>query len=149
MALKEALKTDMVKAMKAKEKIRLSTLRSALSSITDAETKGKERRELTDSDVIAVLKKLVKTRRESAVIYKEAEAYDRSEAENTEADILEEYLPQQKSEEEVRALVNEIIENNGLAESGARGIGQVMKELKNRNDVDSALASKIAREILQ
>lgn len=149
MKLKEQLQTDMIQAMKSKDKVRLNTLRSALSAITDAETKGKARKELDENDLIAVLKRIVKTRKESAAIYIEAGAEDRAKLETEEASIIEEYLPQQKSEEEVKALIIQIIEDKNLSEAGAKGIGQVMKELKNRNDVDAAVASKITREILQ
>lgn len=143
--LKETLQKDMVAAMKAGEKLKLGTLRSVLGAVTDAETAGKARKDLSDSEIIAVLKKLVKTRRESAVIYADASSVDRADTENAEADIIEAYLPQQLSEEETTELIRSIISENNLADSGPRGIGMVMKVLKSRDDVDAGMASKIAR----
>lgn len=143
--LKETLQKDMVAAMKAGEKLKLGTLRSVLGAVTDAETSGKARKDLSDSEIIAVLKKLVKTRRESATIYADAGSVDRADTENAEADIIEAYLPQQLSEEETTELIRSIISENNLADAGPRGIGMVMKVLKSRDDVDAAMASKIAR----
>lgn len=143
--LKETLQKDMVAAMKAGEKLKLGTLRSVLGAVTDAETAGKARKDLSDSEIIAVLKKLVKTRRESATIYADAGSVDRADTENAEADIIEAYLPQQLSEEETTELIRSIISENSLADAGPRGIGMVMKVLKSRDDVDAAMASKIAR----
>lgn len=149
MSIKETLKKDMVTAMKSGEKLRLSTLRSALGALTDAETGGKARKELDDSEIISVLKKLIKTRRESASIYVEAGAVDRADVEIAEAEVLEAYLPSQLSESDIKALVEKIVEEKELQNAGPRGIGQVMKELKGRDDVDASVASKVAREILQ
>lgn len=149
MLLKDKIKDDMITAMKAGEKIKLATLRSVLGAITDAETSGKTRKELEDNDVINVLKKLAKTRRESATIYVEAGAHNRADTELEEAIIIESYLPAQLTEEETKEIIVKIIDEKDLATQGMRGIGVVMKELKNRNDVDSATASKLARSILQ
>lgn len=143
--LKETLQKDMVEALKAGEKLKLGALRSVLGAVTDAETAGKARKDLSDSEIIVVLKKLVKTRRESAKIYTDAGSADRAEVENTEADLIEAYLPQQLSEEKTVELVQSIIAENNLANAGPRGIGVIMKALKNRDDVDAAVASKIAR----
>lgn len=93
-------------------------------------------------------RKEVKTRRESAEIYRTADQSERAQQEDKEADVISEYLPVQLSEDETRSVISEIISSKDLSSAGARGIGMVMKEVKSRSDIDSALASKIARELL-
>lgn len=156
MELKETLKVEMVAALKSvghldgKEKetaqVRLATLRAALGSITEAETSGKTRKELNDTEVIAVLRKMSKQRADSAETYAGANEIERSNRELAEIEVLEEFLPKMLDEAGTRALVESIIAEKGL--EGPRAIGQVMGALKGRTDVDTGLASKIARELL-
>lgn len=148
MSLMSNIKEDAIKAMKSGDKLRLSTLRSLSAAVSKAETSGKQRKELDDAGVIAVLRKEMKTRRESAEIYRTADQSERAQQEDKEADVISEYLPVQLSEDETRSVIFEIISSKDLSSAGARGIGMVMKEVKSRSDIDSALASKIARELL-
>lgn len=149
MSLKDTIQRDMVSAMKNREDLRRNTLRSVLSAVTEAETNGKSRKELDDAEIINLLKKLVKSRRESAEIYAEAGATDRAEKEIEEATIIDSYLPAQLDENAIRELVQDVIAKENLADAGPRGIGQVMKVMKSRSDVDASVASRVAREILQ
>lgn len=148
MTIKDTVNVEMKNAMKQKDKLRLNTMRAILGAFTEAETSGKQRKVLDEASQISVLKKMVKTRVESAKIYSDAGADDRALVERTEADIISEFLPQQLSEDEVRVLVETIIVEKNLADAGVRGIGQIMGVLKSRPDVDAGLASKIARDIL-
>lgn len=153
MTLKDTLRADMTAAMKerktdASAEVRLMTLRSALGAITKAETGGGARKDLTDADVEAVLRKEAKTRRETAAIYLGVSEAERAARETAEAEILEAYVSQELSEDEVRALVTELIADNGLAGAGGRAIGQVMGLLKGRSDVNKGVASKVAKELL-
>lgn len=126
---------------------RLLAIRGALGAIGEAETAGKERRELSQDDMLAVVKKEVAKREQSASIYDEAGEPDRAAAERLEADALREFLPQETSEQEVRAAVAEIVAAEGLAGQGGRAIGVVMGQLKTRfENFDSRAAAKIIQE---
>src|SRR5690606_15972901 len=105
MTLKEKLETDLSAAIKARDEVRARTLRMALTAVENEGVAGKRARELSDDDVLTVLAKEAKKRREGAV--------------------LAEYLPAQLSDEELSALVGDAIAETGA--SGPRGMGQVMK----------------------
>ena len=121
--MKQRLHDDMTAALKARDEIRKSTLRMALTAITKAEVAGKEARELTDAEIVDVLSSEAKKRRESVVAYRDAGRAELAEKEQAEADILAEYLPEQLSIEEITKLVTETIAATGAAELGPRGIG--------------------------
>jgi len=126
MALIEQLKEEQKLAMKAKDKPRLGTIRLALSAIKQREVD--EKITLTDEDIIAVLTKMVKQRRDSVAQYESAGRQDLADAESAEITVLEEFMPQPLSDDEVVELVKAAI-----AESGAQGMqdmGKVMAVLK-------------------
>ncbi|MFC9440523.1 GatB/YqeY domain-containing protein [Nocardia sp. NPDC057030] len=128
--LKAQLRTDMTAAMKAKDTLRLATLRMLLAAIQTAETAGSEARELTDADVIAVLQKEAKKRSESAEIYTQNGRGELAANEHAEARIIDEYLPTQLSEAEVADVADTAIAQvaEELGERpGMRQMGQVMK----------------------
>ncbi|QBS42517.1 GatB/YqeY domain-containing protein [Nocardia sp. CS682] len=128
--LKAQLRTDMTAAMKAKDTLRLATLRMLLSAIQTAETAGTEARELSDADVIAVLQKEAKKRSESAEIYTQNGRGELAANEHAEARIIDEYLPTQLSEAEVADVADTAIAQvaEELGERpGMRQMGQVMK----------------------
>jgi uncharacterized protein YqeY len=128
--MKQRLHDDMTAALKARDEIRKSTLRMALTAVTKAEVAGKEARELSDTEIVDVLGSEAKKRRESVVAYREAGRAELAEKEQAEADILAEYLPEQLTEDEIKALVTETIAATGAAELGPRGIGKVMGALQ-------------------
>ncbi|MGO2499086.1 MAG: GatB/YqeY domain-containing protein, partial [Vibrio hibernica] len=113
-------------AMKAKDKLRLGTIRLALSAIKQREVD--ERITLTDEDIIAVMTKMVKQRRDSVTQYEAANRQDLADAEKAEIIVLEEFMPQPLSEEEVIALVDSAIIESGAA--GMQDMGNVMGVLK-------------------
>jgi len=118
--LKERLQADMKAAMKAGEKERLGVIRLIMAGIKQREVD--ERIQLDDAQVLAVLDKMVKQRRESITQFQSAGRDDLVAAEQTELSIIQEYLPQALSEEEVESLIKD-----ALAESGASGIGDMGK----------------------
>lgn len=126
--------------------VRLSTIRAALTAIMEEETRGKTRKDLTDAEIVAVLRKMVKQRTDSAETYGKADETVRQLREMSEAQHLEDFLPSQLDEATTRALVEGIISAMGL--EGPRAIGVVMGQLKGRTDVDTAIASRIAKELL-
>ena len=141
--MKQRLHADMTAALKARDEIRKSTLRMALTAVTKAEVAGKEARELSDAEIVDVLSAEAKKRRESVTAYREAGREELAEKEQAEADILAEYLPEQLTEDEIVALVTETIAATGAAELGPRGIGKVMGALqpKTKGKADGALVS--------
>ncbi|WP_280494368.1 GatB/YqeY domain-containing protein, partial [Nocardia farcinica] len=128
--LKERLRADMTAAMKAKDTLRLATLRMLLAAIQNAEVAGAQARELPDAEVIAVLQKEAKKRNESAEVYTQAGRGELAANEHAEARIIDEYLPTQLSEAEVADLADTAIAQvaEQLGERpGMRQMGQVMK----------------------
>ena len=141
--MKQRLHDDMTAALKARDEIRKSTLRMALTAITKAEVAGKEARELSDAEIVDVLGSEAKKRRESVVAYREAGRAELADKEQAEADILAEYLPEQLTEDEIKTLVTEAIAATGAADLGPRGIGKVMGALqpKVKGKADGAVVS--------
>ncbi|GAA1590818.1 GatB/YqeY domain-containing protein [Kribbella sancticallisti] len=128
--MKQRLHDDMTAALKARDDLRKSTLRMALTAVTKQEVAGKEARALSDAEVIEVLTAEAKKRRESVTAYRDAGRTELADKEQAEADILAEYLPEQLTAEEITALVTETIAATGAAELGPRGIGKVMGALQ-------------------
>jgi uncharacterized protein YqeY len=123
--LKEQLRADLTTSMKARDEIRTRTLRMALTSISNAEVSGKSARDLTDDEVLKILGREAKRRREAADAFAEAGREEQAAAERAEEEVLATYLPAQLSDEELAALVAAAIAETGAA--GPAGIGQVMK----------------------
>ncbi|WP_040832985.1 GatB/YqeY domain-containing protein [Nocardia brevicatena] len=128
--LKSRLRADMTAAMKAKDTLRLNTLRMVLSAIQNAEVAGSQARELSDDEIVKVLAKESKKRNESAEIYTQAGRGELAANEHAEARIIDEYLPSQLTEAEVADLADTAIAQvaEELGERpGMRQMGQVMK----------------------
>jgi uncharacterized protein YqeY len=111
--------------MRAKDDVRRSTLRMALTAVTNEEVAGKQARELSDDEVMKVLARELKKRREAATAYAEAGHPERAASELAEAAVLEAYLPAQLDDDELSALVASAIAECGA--SGPQAMGQVMK----------------------
>ncbi|WP_283139742.1 GatB/YqeY domain-containing protein [Rhizohabitans arisaemae] len=144
--LKERLRADLTDAMKSRDDVRTRTLRMTLSAITNEEVSGKEARELTDADVLKVLKREAKKRREAAEAFGGAGRTAQAEAELEEQAILEGYLPAQLSDEELVALVDAAIAESGA--EGPKAMGQVMKVLTPRV-ADRAEGGRVAAAVRQ
>jgi uncharacterized protein YqeY len=123
--LKEKLRTDLSVAMKARDEVRTRTLRMVLTALTNEEVSGKQARELSDDEVVKVLQREAKKRREAAEAFADAGRADQAEAERAEGVVIDEYLPAQLDDEELTRLVAEAIAETGA--EGPRAMGQVMK----------------------
>lgn len=128
MTSKQSLREDMTAALRARDKVRTNTLRSAMAAVTNAEVAGKEAKQLTDEEVQQVIAKEAKKRRESAEAYDGAGRPELAETERAELAILEEYLPTQLDDDELSVLVAEAVRETGA--QGMGGMGQVMKAVQ-------------------
>jgi hypothetical protein len=143
-ALKDRLRTDLTAAMKARDQVRVRTLRMALTSVTKEEVAGTSARELSDDEVIGVLTREAKRRREAAEAFAAAGREEQAAAERAEGEVLDGYLPAQLSDDELGALVTAAIEETGAA--GPRALGQVMKVLTPRV-AGRAEGARVAAEV--
>ena len=125
MSLLDTIQSDMYAAMKSGDKHKSGTLRVALSKLKDK--KIEKREDLTDVEALKIIQNLVKQRKEAANIYKENGRNDLMEIENAELEILNAYLPQMMSEDDLRVLVKKVVEETGA--SGLSDIGKVMPEV--------------------
>jgi len=123
--LKDQLRTDLTTAMKARDETRTRTLRMALTSISNEEVSGAAAHDLTDDEIVRILMREAKRRREAAAAFADAGRTDQAAAERAEEDVLAAYLPAQMDDAELAALVAVAIAETGA--SGPGGIGQVMK----------------------
>ena len=126
MTLKAQITEDMKDAMRAKDAPRLSTIRMLLAAVKQREVD--ERRELADADVVAVIDRMIKQRRDSSAQFEAGHRADLAAVEKAELEVLAAYLPKALSEAEIDALVAEAIAATGAA--GAAGMGKVMAALK-------------------
>ncbi len=120
--LKARLRTDLNTSIKARDELTTATLRLVLTAITNEEVAGKQSRELSDDEVLKVLGREAKKRREAAEAFDAADRVEQANRERAEEKVLEAYLPQQLSAEELSAIVAAAI-----AEAGAPQLGAVMK----------------------
>jgi len=148
MGLKDSLKHDLTEAMRALDELVLSTIRLCLSAITNEEVSGKEARVLTEAEVIQVLSREAKKRRESAQAFADAKRPDRAERENAEGEVIARYLPIPLSETELASLIADAMKESGAA--GPAGMGLVMKLLspKIAGRADGAAVSAAVRAAL-
>jgi uncharacterized protein YqeY len=128
--LKERLRADLNAAMRARDQVRMRTLRMALTSITNEEVAGAAARDLTDDEIVKVLTREARKRREAAEAFSAAGRHDQAAAERAEGGVLADYLPAQLSDDELATLVDAAIAETGA--SGMAGMGQVMKTVTPR-----------------
>ena len=155
-ALKDQLRTDLTTSMKARDALRSSTLRMLLTSIANAEVAGKQARELSDDEVLAVLGTEAKRRREAAAAYDEAGRPDSAAKERAEADVIAGYLPAQLDAAEIADLVSATIAElgvsgpGGVGDMGMRAMGRVMgaltPQVRGRAD-GAAVAAEVRRQL--
>jgi len=148
MSLKEKLQSDLTESMRNRDEIRSSTLRMILTAIKNEEVSGKEARELSDAELITVLSRESKKRREAAEAFDQAGAKDRADTERAEGLIIAEYLPKQLSEAEVKDLVDSAIKETGASSPAQMGL--VMKSLQPKiaGKADGALVSSLVKAAL-
>ncbi|MCF7885336.1 MAG: GatB/YqeY domain-containing protein [Candidatus Marinimicrobia bacterium] len=146
MGLLEKITEDMKKAMKNKQKNRMQVLRLLRSDLKTAmiDKKG----EFTEEDAMAVITKAAKNRKESIESYKKGDREDLVEEEQKELEVIEEYLPEQMSDNEIKALVDEVIEETGATSMSDMGkvMGTIMPQVKGKadgNKVQAIVRSKL------
>ncbi|HEU4907846.1 MAG TPA: GatB/YqeY domain-containing protein [Propionibacteriaceae bacterium] len=148
--LKERLRSDLTEAIKERDKIRSGTIRMVLTAITEAEVAGSEAVELSDQQVLDVVIREAKKRREAEEAYTNAGRIELAEKEHAESRVLADYLPRQLTEAEIAALVADAIATTGAAELGMRAMGKIMAkvtpETKGRADGRS-VAAEVKRQL--
>jgi uncharacterized protein len=142
--LKERLRADLNAAMRARDQVRMRTLRMALTSITNEEVAGAAARDLSDDEVVKVLTREARKRREAAEAFAAAGRDEQAAAERAEGEVLAGYLPAQLSDDELAALVAAAIAETGA--SGLPGMGLVMKTVTPRV-AGRADGARIAAEV--
>jgi uncharacterized protein YqeY len=148
--MRQRITQDVKDAMKSGDKARLATLRLIMAAIKDRELGvGGAPTEVGDAEVVAILQKMVKQRRESIATYEKAGRTDLADQEKSEIAVLEGYLPKQMDEAGVKAAVAALIAELGAA--GAKDMGRVMGALKERyaGQMDFGKASGIVKELLK
>jgi uncharacterized protein len=136
MSLAEKIASDLINAMKAKDKVVLEAIRAAKTAFILAKSEKGANSVLTPEEELKIIQKLVKQRRESASIYKEQNRMDLYEKEVIEADVLERYLPAKMGDEELTAVLREIIARVGATSPAEMGkvMGVATKELAGKAD---------------
>ena len=148
MSIKETLKTDLNAAIKSRNSVVADTIRMVLTAITNEEVAGKEKKELSDAEIITVLTREAKKRREAAEAFETGGRADRAAAERAEGEVIAGYLPEQLSEDDVKKLIAETIAAVGA--TGPADMGKVMGSLKAKvaGKADGALVSSLVKEAL-
>ena len=148
MALKEKLQNDLTEAMRARDEVRSSTIRMVLTAIKNEEVSGKEARELSDAEVITVLSREAKKRREAAEAFEQAGAKDRADMEKAEGVVIAEYLPVQLSESEIQEMIDAAIAETGA--TGPQQMGLVMKSIQPKiaGRADGGVVSSLVKAAL-
>ena len=151
MPLKETIETEYKKALKAKDKSKISTYRLILSSIKDLDISnrsGPNKKETDDEDIKKLFKKMVKQRAESIDIYKKNNRLDLLEVEQNEFNILSSFLPKQLNDEDTKKICVNIISKLGA--NSIKDIGKVMGELKKQHsdEIDFSKAGALLKELL-
>jgi len=146
MGLIDQINNDLKEAMKSGDRFRTQTLRSLKSAIKYAEIEAGN--ELDDQSLLAVIAKEAKQRRDSIAEFEKGGRDDLVESESTELAILESYLPEQMSEDEIRTKAQTVIDELGIADM--KGMGQVMKKLmaELKGQADGKVVNQIVRELL-
>lgn len=126
--LKSKLQEDLNAAIKGRDELRSSTLRMTLAAITNEEVAGKEKRELSDAEVLKVITKEAKKRREAADAFAQGGRAESAEREKAEGEVLAEYLPKQLTDDELADIVAQAVgEAKAAGAEGPRAMGAVMK----------------------
>ena len=148
MGLKEKLQSDLTDAIRSRAEVKAGTIRMLLAAITTEEVSGKSARVLTDAEIITVLAREAKKRREAVEAYVAAKRTDLADKEKAEGDVIAEYLPAQLSEDEIKKMIADAIAEIGAA--GPAGMGQVMKVLspKIAGKADGGVVSGLVKAAL-
>ena len=150
MSLRNQIEEKLNQALKAKDKNTYPTLRLVVSAIKDAEIAGrtKDQKEISDSDITTILKKMIKQRNESCEVYKKAGRNELFENETKEIEVINAFLPRQLSEDETKKICADVVKSVGA--SSMKDMGKVMGELKSKHSetLDFSKVSLIIKELL-
>ena len=150
MSLKKKIEDKLNEALKAKDKNTYPTLRLIVSVIKDAEIAGRSKgqKEIKDSEITALLKKMIKQRNESCEVYEKAGRSELLENEKKEIGVINNFLPEQLSEEETKKICQDTIKSTGA--SSMKDMGKIMGVLKSKHAeiLDFSKVSKILKELL-
>ena len=151
MSLKKQIEEKLNQALKNKEKQTYPTLRLIVSAIKDAEiaNRTKDKKDMSDSDISAILKKMIKQRNESCEVYKKAGRTELLESETKEIEIINTFLPKQLTDEETKKICEETIKSVGA--SSMKDMGKIMGIIKSKhaNTIDFSKVSIIIKELLK
>ena len=148
MGLKETLKSDLTEAIRSSNKVVSGTIRMVLTAITNEEVSGKEARVLSDDEIITVLSREGKKRREAAEEFAKAGRTDRAAEEKAEGEVITKYLPAQLSEDDIKKLIAAAVISTGAA--GPADMGKVMGVIKPKiaGKADGGLVSSLVKAAL-
>ena len=148
MGLKETLKSDLTEAIRSSDKVVSGTIRMVLTAITNEEVSGKEARVLTEDEIITVLSREAKKRREAAEEFAKANRPDKSAEVKAEGEVIARYLPAQLSEDDVKKMIASAIASTGAA--GPGDMGKVMGAIKGQiaGKADGSLVSSLVKAAL-
>ena len=147
---KERLRSDLTNAIKDRDKVRSGTIRMVLTAITEAEVAGSEAIELSDQQVLDVVIREAKKRREAEEAYANAGRTELADKEHAESQVLADYLPEQLTRSEISTIVSEAIASTGAAEIGMKGMGKVMAQVtpQTKGRADGGLvAAEVRRQL--
>ena len=148
MSIKEQLKKDLTEAIRGRDEITSGTIRMVLTAITNEEVAGKEARVLSDEEVITVLSREGKKRREAAEAFENAGRADKAALEKSEGEVIAKYLPAQLSETDIAAIIADAIASTGA--QGPGDMGKVMGAVKPKiaGKADGGLVSALVKAAL-
>jgi hypothetical protein len=146
MSLKEKLLSNMKEAMKAKDSVKLGTVRSVISAVKNQEIELKK--ELNEEEILTIVSREVKKRKEASVLYEKGNRPELKDKEIQEMKILQTYLPEQVSEKDLRRRIQEVIAETGA--EGMKDFGKIMKTLvpEFKGKADNGLIKELANEYL-
>ncbi|CAB4934554.1 unannotated protein [freshwater metagenome] len=148
MSIKEQLRLDLTEAIRGRDELTSGTIRMVLSAITNEEVSGKEARVLSDDEVITVLSREAKKRREASEAFETAGRADKAALEKAEGQVIAKYLPAQLSVEDIKKMIADAITSTGAA--GPADMGKVMGAVKPliAGKADGSVVSTLVKEAL-
>ena len=148
MSIKESLRSDLTEAIRSRDEIVSSTIRMVLTAITNEEVAGKEARVLSDDEIITVLSREAKKRREASEAFDNAGRADKAALEKAEGEVIAKYLPAQLSVEEIKKIIADAVTSTGAA--GPADMGKVMGAVKPliAGKADGTVVSTLVKEAL-
>lgn len=148
MSIKEKLRADLTEAIRSRDEITSGTIRMVLTALTNEEVSGKQARTLSDDEVISVLSREAKKRREAAEAFETGGRSDRAALEKAEGEVIARYLPAQLNLDEIKKMIADAVVSTGA--SGPGDMGKVMGAIKPlvAGKADGSIVSSLVKEVL-